>query len=40
MNQTNDFAFKIATANGTGSASASGLFMQAFFGMGIPVTGT
>ena len=40
MNQTNDFAFKIATANGTGSASANGLIMQAIFRMGVPVTGT
>src|SRR5262245_1330450 len=39
MNQTNDFAFKIATANGTGSASANGLIMQAIFRMGIPVSG-
>ncbi len=37
--QTNDFAFKIATANGTGSASANGLIMQAIFRMGVPVTG-
>ena len=29
MPQTNKFAFKIATANGTGSASANGLIMQA-----------
>ncbi len=36
---TNQFAFKIATANGTGSASANGLIMQAIFRMGIPVTG-
>ncbi len=35
----NDFAFKIATANGTGSASANALIMQAIFRMGIPVTG-
>jgi 2-oxoglutarate/2-oxoacid ferredoxin oxidoreductase subunit alpha len=35
----NDFAFKIATANGTGSASANGLIMQAIFRMGVPVTG-
>ena len=35
----NDFAFKIATVNGTGSASANGLLMQAIFRMGIPVTG-
>ena len=39
MPQTNEFAFKIATANGTGSASANGLIMQAIFRMGIPVTG-
>src|SRR5438094_972258 len=37
--QVNDFAFKIATANGTGSASANSLIMQAIFRMGIPVTG-
>lgn len=35
----NDFAFKIATVNGTGSASANGLLMKAFFRMGIPVSG-
>jgi 2-oxoglutarate ferredoxin oxidoreductase subunit alpha len=39
MTRTNEFAFKIATANGTGSASANGLIMQAIFRMGIPVTG-
>jgi 2-oxoglutarate ferredoxin oxidoreductase subunit alpha len=39
MERVNDFAFKIATANGTGSASANGLIMQAIFRMGIPVTG-
>jgi 2-oxoglutarate ferredoxin oxidoreductase subunit alpha len=39
MPRTNDFAFKIATANGTGSASANGLIMQAIFRMGVPVTG-
>jgi 2-oxoglutarate/2-oxoacid ferredoxin oxidoreductase subunit alpha len=39
MDRVNDFAFKIATANGTGSASANGLIMQAIFRMGIPVTG-
>ena len=38
-NRVNDFAFKIATANGTGSASANGLIMQAIFRMGVPVTG-
>ncbi len=39
MSGVNDFAFKIATANGTGSGSANGLIMQAIFRMGIPVTG-
>jgi 2-oxoglutarate ferredoxin oxidoreductase subunit alpha len=39
MHRVNDFAFKIATANGTGSASANGLIMQAIFRMGVPVTG-
>jgi len=35
----NDFALKIATVNGTGSASANNLLMKAIFRMGIPVTG-
>jgi 2-oxoglutarate/2-oxoacid ferredoxin oxidoreductase subunit alpha len=35
----NRFAFKIGTVNGTGSASANTLLMQAIFRMGIPVTG-
>ncbi len=35
----NDFALKIATVNGTGSASANGLLMQAVFRMGVPVSG-
>jgi 2-oxoglutarate ferredoxin oxidoreductase subunit alpha len=39
MSQTNDFCFKIGTVNGTGSASANGLLMQAIFRMGIPVVG-
>jgi 2-oxoglutarate ferredoxin oxidoreductase subunit alpha len=39
MDRVNNFAFKIATANGTGSASANGLIMQAIFRMDIPVTG-
>jgi len=39
MSRVNDFAFKIATANGTGSASANSLLMQAIFRMGVPVTG-
>src|SRR5882762_2629024 len=37
--RVNDFAFKLANVNGTGSASANGLLMQAIFRMGIPVTG-
>ena len=37
--RSNDFAFKIATVNGTGSASANGLIMQSIFRMGIPVSG-
>ncbi len=39
MSGVNDFAFKMATVNGTGSASANSLLMQAIFRMGIPVTG-
>ncbi|HEX2190681.1 MAG TPA: 2-oxoacid:acceptor oxidoreductase subunit alpha [Longimicrobiaceae bacterium] len=35
----NDFAFRIGTVNGTGSASANGLLLQAVFRMGIPVCG-
>jgi 2-oxoglutarate/2-oxoacid ferredoxin oxidoreductase subunit alpha len=37
--RVNDFAFKVATVNGTGSASANGLLLQAIFRMGIPVCG-
>ncbi len=37
--RVNDFAFKIATVNGTGSASANGLLVQTIFRMGVPVTG-
>jgi 2-oxoglutarate/2-oxoacid ferredoxin oxidoreductase subunit alpha len=35
----NDFALKIATVNGTGSASANSLLLQAIFRMGVPVSG-
>ncbi|MGD2069722.1 MAG: 2-oxoacid:acceptor oxidoreductase family protein, partial [Gemmatimonadota bacterium] len=35
----NDFALKIATVNGTGSASANALLLQAIFRMGVPVSG-
>lgn len=37
--QINDFAIRVATVNGTGSASANGLLMQAIFRMGIPISG-
>jgi 2-oxoglutarate/2-oxoacid ferredoxin oxidoreductase subunit alpha len=37
--KVNDFAFKLANVNGSGSASANGLLMQAIFRMGIPVSG-
>ena len=39
QDRVNDFAFKIANTNGTGSASANGLIMQAIFRMGVPVSG-
>src|SRR5215467_2409563 len=39
MDKTNDFAIKIATVNGTGSASANALLMKAIFRSGIPVMG-
>jgi len=37
--RVNDFAIKLANVNGTGSASANGMLMQAIFRMGIPVSG-
>ena len=37
--RVNDFSIKLANVNGTGSASANGLLMQAIFRMGIPVSG-
>src|SRR6266853_6631996 len=39
ITRVNDFALKLANVNGTGSASANGLLMQAIFRMGIPVCG-
>ena len=39
MSRVNDVVIKIATVNGTGSASANGLLMKAIFRMGIPVVG-
>ena len=38
-NGVNDFVIKLATVNGTGSASANGLLMKSIFRMGIPVVG-
>jgi 2-oxoglutarate ferredoxin oxidoreductase subunit alpha len=37
--RVNDFVIRIATVNGTGSASANSLLMKAIFRMGIPVVG-
>src|SRR5258708_37842986 len=37
--QINDFTIKIATVNGTGSASANSLLMKSIFRSGIPVMG-
>ena len=39
MASINDVVIKIATVNGTGSASANGLLMKSIFRMGIPVVG-
>jgi len=35
----NDFTIKVATVNGTGSASANGLLLKTIFRMGVPVVG-
>jgi len=35
----NEFVIKVATVNGTGSASANSLLMKAIFRMGVPVVG-
>ena len=37
--RVNDFVIKIASVNGTGSASANGLLMKAIFRSGVPVVG-
>lgn len=37
MSRINDVVIKIATVNGTGSASANGLLMKSIFRMGVPV---
>ena len=39
MSTVNDVVIKIATVNGTGSASANGLLLKSIFRMGIPVVG-
>jgi 2-oxoglutarate ferredoxin oxidoreductase subunit alpha len=39
VDRVNDFAFKVATVNGTGSASANGLILKCIYRMGIPVSG-
>ena len=39
MSTVNDVVVKIATVNGTGSASANGLLMKSVFRMGVPVVG-
>ncbi len=39
MSEINDVVIKIATVNGTGSASANGLLMKSIFRMGVPVVG-
>jgi len=37
--RVNDFSLKLANVNGTGSASANSLVMEAIFRMGVPVSG-
>ena len=37
MSKVNDVVIRIATVNGSGSASANGLLMKSIFRMGIPV---
>ena len=39
VSKVNDVVIKIATVNGTGSASANGLLMKSVFRMGVPVVG-
>jgi len=39
VSDVNDVVVKIATVNGTGSASANGLLMKSIFRMGVPVVG-
>ena len=37
MTRYNDFVIKFANVNGSGSASANGMFAKAVFRMGVPV---
>jgi 2-oxoglutarate ferredoxin oxidoreductase subunit alpha len=39
QSRINNFAIKLGNVNGSGSASANGLIMQAIFRMGVPVSG-
>jgi len=39
QDRVNDFVIKIASVNGTGSASANGLLMKSIFRSGVPVVG-
>jgi 2-oxoglutarate/2-oxoacid ferredoxin oxidoreductase subunit alpha len=39
QDRVNDFVIKIATVNGTGSASANGLLLKAIFRAGVPIVG-
>jgi len=39
QSRVNDFSIKLANVNGTGSASANSLLVQAIFRMGVPVSG-
>src|SRR4029450_11497361 len=39
QDRVNNFAIKIATVNGTGSASANSLLMKSIFRSGVPVMG-
>ena len=39
VTKVNDVVIKIATVNGTGSASANGLLRKSIFRMGVPVVG-
>ncbi|MBI3958907.1 MAG: 2-oxoacid:acceptor oxidoreductase subunit alpha, partial [Chloroflexi bacterium] len=38
LENVNDFAINVATANGSGSQTSNGVLVRALFKMGIPVT--